>query len=208
VSDGDDDALIGVPIDTATRVVGVNRRQLLSLASRNIVTPSRRSRHGRRFVWAYSIDDLVLARVVQLVRGAGVPTRQIERVLAEIRRDSRQLNPARLTWATSTGEVFVRYPDGSWVGGRAPNQTVLGQTLDVRTDVRRRTRRPVECAGRFERRRGTVSSRTVFAGSRVPVDTVLEYLEAGLSEERILRSFPTLYPEDIAAARKRQTTAG
>ena len=82
---------------------------------------------------------------------------------------------------------------------------MISEVLDldeVRADVRRLARRPVECAGSFERRRGTLASHTVFTGSRVPVNTVVDYLEAGLDEDRILRSFPTLYRADVAAARE------
>ena len=36
-------------------------------------------------------------------------------------------------------------------------------------------------------------------GMRIAVQTVLEYLSAGESQEEILRQFPMLEPEDISA---------
>jgi len=38
------------------------------------------------------------------------------------------------------------------------------------------------------------------AGTRIPVSVVLDNLAAGLSHEELLRSYPTLKPEDIQAA--------
>jgi uncharacterized protein (DUF433 family) len=40
----------------------------------------------------------------------------------------------------------------------------------------------------------------VFAGTRIPVDTVIEYLEAGRSVEEVLQAFPDLTRDDIDAA--------
>ena len=51
------------------------------------------------------------------------------------------------------------------------------------------------------RRRGVHASAEVFAETRIPVATVVRYLDNGFSDKRILASFPALYPEDIAAAR-------
>jgi uncharacterized protein (DUF433 family) len=47
----------------------------------------------------------------------------------------------------------------------------------------------------------------VFAGTRVPVATVLDYLAHGYSDERILEAFPDLTTSDIAAARRQAGAA-
>ena len=40
---------------------------------------------------------------------------------------------------------------------------------------------------------------TVFAGTRVPVDTLFEYLEAGDTLDEFLRQFPTVAREQVVA---------
>ncbi|MEB3221027.1 MAG: DUF433 domain-containing protein [Candidatus Sericytochromatia bacterium] len=42
--------------------------------------------------------------------------------------------------------------------------------------------------------------RACLAGTRIPVSVVLDNLAAGEPEEAILRSYPTLRPEDLRAA--------
>jgi uncharacterized protein (DUF433 family) len=55
--------------------------------------------------------------------------------------------------------------------------------------------------GTVDRKRFTSGNRRVFAGTRVPVSGVLDFLKAGYASDAILREFPDLLPGDIAAAR-------
>lgn len=51
---------------------------------------------------------------------------------------------------------------------------------------------------------------TVFAGTRVPVDTMFEYLEAGDTLDEFLRQFPTVTREQavsVLEAAKQRTAA-
>lgn len=45
-----------------------------------------------------------------------------------------------------------------------------------------------------------MTGKAVIRGTRIPVDLILEKLAAGLSREEILRSYPRLASDDIAAA--------
>ena len=38
------------------------------------------------------------------------------------------------------------------------------------------------------------------AGTRIPVSVILDNLSEGVSQEEILKSYPSLHPEDISAA--------
>ena len=92
-------------------------------------------------------------------------------------------------------------------GGRVPGQSVAIEVLDVHdivADTRMRLARPVVLAGKVERRRGVKHSQEVFAGTGITTATVEEYIDAGLDDARILRSFPTLYPADVALIRARR----
>nr|WP_255630876.1 DUF433 domain-containing protein [Novosphingobium sp. FKTRR1] len=57
-----------------------------------------------------------------------------------------------------------------------------------------------EKAGRFERHRFVAQNERVFAGTRIPVTTVIEFLAAGFDHKKILAEFPTLVASDIEAA--------
>lgn len=57
-----------------------------------------------------------------------------------------------------------------------------------------------EVIGQFAKRRFVSGSEQVFAGTRVPVSSVLDFLKAGFDVTAIMREFPVLTDEDIRAA--------
>lgn len=57
-----------------------------------------------------------------------------------------------------------------------------------------------ELLSRIEIDPAVMTGKAVIRGTRIPVDLILEKLAAGLSREEILRSYPRLVPEDVAAA--------
>lgn len=201
-----DDGLIGVSRSTAARVIGVTERRLRSWNDRGLVYPSQVSTLGSRTVWTFTLEDLVQGRVVKQLEDRGVHVRHIRRVVEAVRSSTHPQPLSSLRWGVGAGEVFVGFPDGSWVGGRRPDQTVLIETVDldeIRSDARRLARqRPAESAGSTETRRGKVGSKEVFVGTRIPVSAILEYLSRGVADERILEGFPDLRPEDINYARR------
>lgn len=198
------DDVVGATLPTAARVVGVPVERLRAWSDRGLVVPSYRQQIGRRYRWSYSLDELVQARLVKALEAAGVGVRQIALVVEAAKAVS-ESPLTRLSWAVSAGEAFVQYPSGEWYGGRRPNQIVLHGVLDlaeIRAETRKALGRPRELAGRVETRRGVHNSRPVFEGTRVPVDTVRGYVDAGFADEHILRSFPSLYTEDVEYARR------
>lgn len=44
------------------------------------------------------------------------------------------------------------------------------------------------------------NGKPIFKGKRIAVQTILEFLAAGDSQEEILKAYPSLEPEDIQAA--------
>ena len=61
--------------------------------------------------------------------------------------------------------------------------------------------------GHFERHRYVSHNKLVIAGTRVPVATILEYIEDGYSTEAILEEFPSLTETDIQAVLRDGKTA-
>lgn len=200
------DELIGVSRSTAARVIGITERRLRAWNDRGLVYPTVVTELGSRSIWTFSLEDLVQGRVVRELEGRGIHVRHIRRVVEAVRSSTHPRPLASLVWGVAGGEVFVGYPDGSWVGDRRPNQNVLIETLDLETirgEARSAAReREPEHVGGVESRRGKLGSKDVFAGTRIPVATVVEYLERGASDQRILEGFPDLRPEDLDRARR------
>ena len=63
------------------------------------------------------------------------------------------------------------------------------------------TERDPASASRLVRRRGVLGSKPIFAGTRIPVDTVRRYLDAGCGTDAILEEYPSLTAADVEAAR-------
>ena len=53
---------------------------------------------------------------------------------------------------------------------------------------------------RISSKPGVLGGRPCIRGTRIPVETILENLADGLAQEELLRAFPSLVQEDIAAA--------
>ena len=154
-----------------------------------------------------SYTHIIAWAIVKALEAQGMHVRHIRRIVEAVRSSVHPRPLASLSWGVAGQEIFVGYPDGSWVGDRRPNQNVLIDTIDleeIRGDARRsaQERRP-EHVGSVESRRGALGSKEVFAGTRIPVNAVVEYLQRGASDQRILEGFPDLRAEDINFARQR-----
>lgn len=78
---------------------------------------------------------------------------------------------------------------------------------EVRVEARRKARdRPRRLAGHVTTTCEVLGSKPVFAGTRIPVPSVVAYLDRGLSDDRILEAYPDLWPEDIRAARAQRAS--
>jgi uncharacterized protein (DUF433 family) len=109
---------------------------------------------------------------------------------------------AELRYATIGSEIYFQHPDGSWEGDLRRDQVVIHEVLDLeplRVRIANGLKRADEDAGRLEKRRGTLGSKQVFAGTRIPVDTVRQYLREGRTADQIVASFPALTIADVQA---------
>jgi uncharacterized protein (DUF433 family)/DNA-binding transcriptional MerR regulator len=202
-----DDALIGVTRRTAARVIGIDERRLISWNTNGLVYPSQQARFGRRHSWIYGLEDLVQGKIVRVLEERGIDIRVIRKVVEAVRTSTDPTPLSSLRWATDmpATEVYVGYPDDSWVGGRLPGQTVIPEVLnldEIRSEARRAVGRPVDSVGKIECRRGALGSAPVFAGTRVPVETVRRYFAQQIPDVEILEAFPSLKPADLDAARE------
>ena len=201
--------LLAVPIETAARLAGVSVRRVRYWHQTGLVIPSIGRKHGRVVLRLYSFNNLIeLLAVAAMLNSRGVSLQQVRKVVAYLH--ERYEAPLReVRYAVAGGEVFFMEKDGTWAGGRAPDQLVEHRVLpleEIRDRVRRGTQRPTEAAGRTVKRRKVAGFKPVFKGTRIPVEAVVGYLDRGYSTDRILKSFPELTPRDVEVAR-RQTGA-
>lgn len=202
------ESIVALPHGRVSQLTGLSKRQLDYWSRTQLVRPSiERRLSERNWVRVYGFYEVVELMVIAQLLDREITLPQIRSVVGYLRRKRGRKAPLReLRFATAGGEIYFQEEDGSWHGGRAPAQAVLRDVIpleEVRNALRRRIReREAEQAGRVERRRGRLGSKPVFAGTRIPVDTVKRYLRAGFEADRILEAFPDLTAADVETARR------
>ena len=203
---------LAVTREVAARVARLSLRQVDYWAGRgDIVAPSIDARvsPGRR-VRLYSFVDLLALSTAAELRNRGVSPQHIRAIVRHLKSRGYRQPLTELRYATlpgkAKGKVYFQHPDGSWENDLRPDQTVVYEVLNLQP-LRDRIvaevgRRDESLAGKFERRRGSMGSKPVLAGTRVPVDTVRRYLESGRSVADVLRAFPLLTEADVEAVRQ------
>ena len=74
---------------------------------------------------------------------------------------------------------------------------------DVRTRSEKLKERQSDQIGKVERHRYVAHNAWVLAGTRIPINAVRRFSEAGYSPSEIVREYPMLTEDDVAAALKR-----
>jgi uncharacterized protein (DUF433 family) len=144
-------------------------------------------------------------RVAAELRGQGISLQMICKVNDHLRRLDYEKPLAELRIWVHGGSLYFDEAD-TIRAGRRPEQVLAGFMVpvpaivhDLENEIRRRDeRRP----GQIERRRGVLGKKPVIAGTRIPVDSVRRMVEDGMSDGEVLKQYPDLTAEDIAAALK------
>jgi uncharacterized protein (DUF433 family) len=201
-----DTDLLAVPDGQAARLAKITPRQLDYWARTGLVVPSIERRLGpRNRVRLYGFGDVLdLMTVSELLR-RGRTLQQVRAVFDHLHRRGYDAPLRQLRYATAgSREVFFQHPDGTWEGGRVPDQTVIPEVIDLellRGRLVAHLARPAEARGHVERQRRRLGNKQVFAGTRIPVATVRNYLVHGYSVDEILEAFPDLTPADVEIAK-------
>ena len=199
-----DEQRTAVSRDAAARIVGLSVRKLDYWARNGLIEPTVDTRIGARRVRLYGFLDLLALVVATELNNRGVSARHIRQVVEHLRSRGYDRPLSELTFATVGHRVYFQHGDGTWEGELRPDQLVLREVLDLDPLRRRITegmRRDRQLEGKVERRRGAMGGKPLFAGTRVPVETVRQYLAAGRSTDNILEAFPVLTAEDVEAVR-------
>ncbi len=200
------DTDLGVLAFTAERVgalTGLTLRRLQYWDERDFIRPSLTARQGRGRKRLYNFQDVVALKVAADLRREGVSLQEIRKVADHLRSLDYTKPLAEITFIAHGGHLYFKESD-TWRKGVQPAQ-VLAQYVvpiqqiasDLRTRiVEMRQRMP----GQIERRRGTLGSKPVFGGTRIPVAAVKRLLSDGAESAEILELYPDLTEEDIRAA--------
>ena len=87
-------------------------------------------------------------------------------------------------------------------------QRIRRLVAHLRSRIEIAARRQAQDSGQVVKRRGVHASAPVFAGTRIRVSTVQDYLRRGFATEAILEAFPDLRSADVEEARRLLAAAG
>jgi DNA-binding transcriptional MerR regulator len=205
--------LLAFPDTRARQLARLSMRRLRYWEETGLVVPSiRRQLSPKNTVRLYSFTDLLsLLVVTELRTERGMSLQHVRRVVEHLRSRGYQSPLRELTFATLGGEIYFQHPDGTWEGDLRPDQVVLEEVLRLdrlRSRIIRAAERHADDAGQVVKKRGVHASAPVFAGTRIRVSTVQDYLRHGYETGAILEAFPDLSAADVAEASRLLAAAG
>jgi uncharacterized protein (DUF433 family) len=199
---------LAITPEMAARLIGVSEARLRSWERIHLQHPAvARKLSERNTVRLYDFQDVLSLLVVRELMNQRMTTSQISRVIRHLRSVGYERPLTELTFAIDGNEIFFQHPDGTWEGARRKNQIVMERILrlkPLREHIWDHLKAPVDRTGqrRYERRRKVHGSARVFTGTRVPVKSVLTFIEGGASDREILAAYPDLDISDVRAARR------
>jgi uncharacterized protein (DUF433 family) len=164
---------------------------------------NRRSPHSR----IYSFKDVVGLRVLSVLRRDHKVSLPHLREVASILSTYSDTPWADTVLYVLNKQVYFNEPETGRIRGVVTNQYVALPLLSVMEDVRKRSEKLKERQstqiGKVERHRYVAHNAWVVAGTRIPINAVRRFSEAGYSPSEIVREYPMLTEDDVAAALKR-----
>lgn len=185
-------------------LAGVKRYQLREWHRRGLLTPSYGNLAHVPFGRIYSFRDLVSARVLGQLRKHNVSFKH----LLEVHKKLSAMSEA--PWASTTLYVCGREVVVGEPGTRLRHKLLSGQRVfdiplkvainSVREDIAKLSERSDDKRGKIDRDRFVAQGQYVIKGTRIPAASVASFARAGYSADRIIKEYPQLTPEDVAAA--------
>lgn len=205
------DDLIAFPHERAAGVAGVSTRTLRYWELAGLIQPDIRRRLSlRNLIRLYDFQDMVSLLVAAELRKRRFSLQRIRKVVAHLRARGYREPLRELRFATTPKEIYFQHTDGEWEGHAKPDQLVIHEVIDleaVRARIREGVKRPASAHGKVEQRRGSVGSKPVFAGTRIPVETIAGWIRSGHTDEEVIEEYPALTAEDLKVARQYQASA-
>jgi uncharacterized protein (DUF433 family)/DNA-binding transcriptional MerR regulator len=203
-----DETIIGAfSEEQAASLSDVSLHQLRRWDAEGFFRPSYSDQKGVPYGRIYSFRDLVSLRVLNDLRNKKrIPFRHLREVSDRLA----HLGDAR--WTATTLYVLGKRVVFDDPRTALRQEVVSGQRVfdiplrvvisSTRAAVRKLGRRNSDHVGQISRARFVAQNEPVVAGTRVPVSAVQDFAAAGYSVERIMREYPGLTKEDVAAALK------
>lgn len=198
------------------RLTGLSSSQLRDWDKAEFFSPAfaasnRRTPYSR----IYSFEDLVGLRVLSILRGE-------HRIsLPHLKDVARKLKLyagkpwSELTLYVLNKEVHFKNPatgrvEGAVTGQYAALIPIANVVEDMRNKADALRHRSKDTYGKLERHRFVARNHHVIAGTRIPVEAVWSFADAGYSPDQIVEQYPQLTVGDVQTAlreRKRLTNA-
>jgi DNA-binding transcriptional MerR regulator len=209
----DAERLLAFPDTRARQLAGVSMRRLRYWEQVGLVVPSiTRRLSPRHTVRLYSYRDLLGLLVVSELRTQrDMSLQRIRRVVEHLHARGYEEPLSELRFATVGSEIYFQHPDGSWEGHLRPDQIVIVQVImldALRLRIQTAAAREDSQVGRIDKHRGVHASAPVFAGTRIRLSTVHDYLRHGYDTEAIIEALPGLTGEDVDEARRLLAVTG
>lgn len=190
--------------DQAARLTGISVGQLRYWDRTDFFRPEFAYEERRAaFSRIYSYLDLVSLKVIARLRDATSlqQLRQVKERLAEIGSD---LWRGTELWVQNRKVAYVHPKTGE------PEEVVSGQRLlklplreitdDLDEKLRTISARDETTVGTIDQSRRVMRNRPVVAGTRIPVEAIRSFHEAGYGTQDIIAEYPSLTPRDVEAA--------
>lgn len=188
-----------ITLESAARIGHVSEGQARRWARDGILIPSvLYGRNAQRHSFIYSPDDVVALRVIsELQHQFNMPLQSASVAGKSIQK--RQNRPwSDVRFLISGKQIHMIDLNNS----QAPvdDEVILDIAPfaeAVAEDLKRLAQRNPENIGKIERNRNVLGGQPVVKGTRVPVSTIVNLDAAGWDIDRILKSYPSLVPDDI-----------
>jgi DNA-binding transcriptional MerR regulator len=200
------DSLVVLTKERAARLAGVSARQVDYWQRTGLVRPTVEGRlTPQRPVRLYGYIELLALLVIVALRQRGHSLQHIRAVVGHLRSRGYDRPLTQLKFATQGAAVYFQHPDGTWEGEVRPDQIVMHEVIDLEVldaMIREAASRRDDAVGQSERRRGALGSKEVVKGTRLPVETVRQWIRRGSTDAEIVDAFPVLELGDVAAIRR------
>ncbi len=203
---GDKRVISAFSEDQVVRLTGLPVQRLRYWQETEFFIPSFHFDAEERFGRLYSFKDVVCLRTIALLRGEHrVPLSRLRKTFEHL------FNMDQGKWASETlyvlnRRVYFEVPEGGDFQETTspqlalhyiPLRKVAAETAEVVAEARER---PQESIGKIEKIRGVRGSRPVVSGTRIPVQTIVDYYREGATFDQIIKEYPRLTEADVRAA--------
>lgn len=199
--------------EQASRLTGVSIAQLRYWDRIRFYSPSYGEETRRAaFSRVYSFKDIVALRVLNALRNVySVSLSHLRKVSARLRASGIESWTDVKLWALNKRVIWQEPGTGRPIevlGVQYVMPVVLDVMIsDAQRDIVELNKRDAALEGKIEKSRNVSHNAAVIAGTRIPVNAIKRFAEAGYEVAAILKEYPDLTEKDVVAALAYQTRA-